>query len=42
VGARCAENLAAGDYLLPAVVVHVRSKVATDVDYHVTVADLKA
>jgi hypothetical protein len=32
VGARCAENLAAG----------VRSKVATDVDYHVTVADLKA
>ena len=42
VGARCAENLAAGDYLLPAVVVDVRSKVATDVDYHVTVADLKA
>jgi len=42
VGARCAEQLAAGDYLLPAVVVDVRAKVAADVDYHVTVADLKA
>jgi len=42
VGARCAEDLAAGNYVLPAVVVDVRSQVEADVDYHVTVADLKA
>jgi kynurenine formamidase len=42
VGARCAEDLAAGDYLLPAVVVDVRTQVVGNVDYHVTVADLKA
>jgi kynurenine formamidase len=42
VRARCAEDLSAGDYLLPAAVVDVRSQVAADVDYHVKVADLKA
>ena len=42
VGARCAEDLAAGDFVLPAVVVDVRAQVAANVDYHVTVADLKA
>ena len=42
VHARCAEDLAAGDFVLPAAVVDVRSQVAADVDYHVTVADLKA
>ena len=42
IHARCADRLAAGDFLLPAVVVDVRAAVAGDVDYHVTVADLKA
>jgi len=42
VGARCAEDLDPGDFLLPASVVDVRGKVRADVDYHVTVADLKA
>ena len=39
---RCADHLAAGDFVLPAVVVDVRSEVAADVDYHVSVQDLKA
>lgn len=42
VGARCAGQLAAGDFVLPAVVIDVRTKVKHDVDYHVTIADLKA
>jgi kynurenine formamidase len=37
VQARCAEDLAAGDFVLPAVVVDVRAQVAADVDYHVSV-----
>jgi kynurenine formamidase len=42
VAARCAGELGAGDFVLPAVVVDVRTKVKNNVDYHVTVADLKA
>jgi kynurenine formamidase len=42
VHALCAEELDPGDFVLPAVVVDVRDKVAKNVDYHVTVADLKA
>ncbi len=42
VGARCAGDLDPGDFVLPAVVVDIRDKVAHDVDYHVTVADLQA
>jgi kynurenine formamidase len=42
VHARCAEDLSAGDFVLPAVVIDIRSKVAGDANYHVTVADLKA
>jgi kynurenine formamidase len=42
VGALCADEMAAGDFILPAVVVDVRSQVAADVDYKATVADLKA
>ena len=38
----CAEQLDPGDFILPAVVVDVRDKVAQNVDYHVTVADLTA
>jgi kynurenine formamidase len=38
----CAAQLDPGDFILPAVVVDVRNKVAHNVDYHVTVADLKA
>jgi kynurenine formamidase len=42
VAARCAGQLDPGDFILPAVVVDIRAKVKDDVDYHVTVADLKA
>ena len=42
VQGRCAGQLDPGDFILPAVVLDVRSKVAHNVDYHVTVADLKA
>jgi kynurenine formamidase len=42
VDALCADRLAPGDFVLPAVVVDVRAEVANDVDHHVTVADLKA
>jgi len=38
----CAAQLDPGDFILPAVVLDVRNKVAHNVDYHVTVADLKA
>lgn len=38
----CANRLDPGDFILPAVVVDVRDEVAEDVDYHVTVSDLKA
>jgi kynurenine formamidase len=42
VHARCADQLSPGDFVLPAVVVDVRAKVKRNVDYHVTVSDLKA
>lgn len=42
VRARCADDLAPGDFVLPAVVLDVRSRVANDVDYEVSVADLMA
>jgi kynurenine formamidase len=42
VRALCADELDPADFILPAVVVDVRDKVEGDVDYHVTVADLKA
>ena len=38
---RCADHLAAGDFVLPSVVIDVRSEVAADVDYEVSVQDLK-
>jgi kynurenine formamidase len=38
----CADELAPGDFVLPAVVVDVRAKVKHDVDYHVTISDLRA
>lgn len=38
---RCADHLAAGDFVLPAVVIDVRSEVAADVDHQVGVQDLK-
>lgn len=41
VDARCADHLAAGDFVLPAVVVDVRTQVAQDVNYQVSVQDLK-
>jgi kynurenine formamidase len=37
----CADELDPADFILPAVVVDVRDKVENNVDYHVTVADLK-
>lgn len=42
VRALCADELAPGDFILPAVVVDIRDKVANDVDYQVTVRDLRA
>ena len=40
--ALCAEDLLPQDLILPAVVVDVRTQVAGDVDYQVTIADLQA
>jgi kynurenine formamidase len=42
VGANCAGQLNAGDFILPAVVIDVRDAVAADVDDEETVAELKA
>jgi kynurenine formamidase len=42
VGARCAGQLNAGDFILPAVVIDVRAAVEADVDHKVTVAELQA
>ena len=41
IGARCAGRMAAGDFILPAVVIDVRAAVEADVDHEVTVADLR-
>ena len=40
VHALCADELAPGDFILPAVVIDVRDKAQADVDYRVSVADL--
>jgi len=37
----CADGLAPGDFVLPAVVLDVREKVAANVDYEITVGDLE-
>ena len=42
VRARCAGQLNAGDFILPAVVIDVRAAVDDDVDHEVTVAELRA
>jgi len=42
VHALCADEMDAGDFILPAVVVDVRDQAAADVDYRVTIADLEA
>ncbi len=42
VRARCADQLDPGDFVLPAVVIDVRAQVSKNVDYEVSVADLKA
>jgi len=42
VRALCADAMDPGDFVLPAVVIDVRSQVADDVDHVVTVADLEA
>lgn len=42
VQALCADQLSPGDFVLPAVVVDVRAEVKANVDYEVSVADLKA
>ena len=42
VHALCADELDAGDFVLPAVVVDIRAQAADDVDYRATVADLQA
>jgi kynurenine formamidase len=39
--ALCANQLTPGDFILPAVIVDVRAKVRADVDYEVTIDDLK-
>ncbi|MEA2521748.1 MAG: hypothetical protein QOI81_1394 [Actinomycetota bacterium] len=41
VQALCADQLSPGDFILPAVVIDIRNKVASNVDYEVTIADLK-
>jgi kynurenine formamidase len=41
-GERCADQLAARDFVRPAVVVDVRRQAARDADYQVTVADLRS
>jgi kynurenine formamidase len=38
----CADQMDAGDFILPAVVVDIREQTAADVDYRATVADLEA
>jgi len=42
VHALCADEMDAGDFIVPAVVVDVRDQAAADVDYRVTIADLEA
>ena len=42
VHALCADELAPGDFILPAVVIDVREQTKADVDYRATVADLEA
>ena len=42
VHALCADQLSPGDFILPAVVIDIRDKVASNVDYEVAIADLKA
>jgi kynurenine formamidase len=39
--ARCANRLTPGDFILPAVIVDVRDQVRADVDYQLTIEDLK-
>jgi kynurenine formamidase len=41
VHALCADKLSPGDFILPAVVVDIRAKVANNVNYQVTVKDLQ-
>jgi kynurenine formamidase len=41
VGALCADQLDPADLVLPAVVIDIRAKVAHDVDYQLTTADLR-
>jgi kynurenine formamidase len=41
-GARCAGQLSAGDFILPAIKIDVRAEVEADVDYAVTISDLRA
>jgi len=40
-GARCAGELSAGDFVLPAIKIDVRRQVARNVDYEVTIKDLR-
>jgi kynurenine formamidase len=40
-GAICANQMSPGDFILPAVVLDVRDQVADDVEYEITVQDLK-
>jgi kynurenine formamidase len=40
-GARCAGQLSAADFVLPAIKIDIRQKVADDVDYEVTISDLR-
>lgn len=42
VQALCADQLSPGDFILPAVVLDVRDKVASNVNYRVTISDLQA
>lgn len=42
VGAPCADQLVPSDMILPAVVIDIRAKVNRNVDYQVSIADLKA
>jgi kynurenine formamidase len=41
VQALCADQLSPGDFILPAVVIDIRDRVANDVNYQVTVQDLR-
>ncbi len=40
-GARCAGQLSAADFILPAVKIDIRNRVADNVDYEVTISDLR-